>query len=96
MKNVMGKDFVCSKKSINKSVNQLINKFIIFMRLCVHLRDKVCFGNKGNSFRKRFLKRFNGSFITTPSLSGFYIVKLAGILVIYIVLQQEKYVKTFI
>lgn len=91
-----GKDFVCGKKSISKSINQLINKFIIFMRLCVLLRDKVCFENKGNRFRKRFLKRFNGSFITTPALSSFYIVKLAGILVIYIVLQHEKYVETFI
>ena len=87
-----GKDFVCGKKSISKSINQLINKFIIFMRLSVLLRDKVCFENKGNSFSKSFLKRFNGSFITTPALSGFHIVKLAGILVIYI----EKYVKTFI
>lgn len=92
MTNVMGKDFVCSKKSINKLISQLINKFIIFMRLSVLLRDKVCFENKGNSFSKSFLKRFNGSFITTPALSGFHIVKLAGILVIYI----EKYVKTFI
>ena len=92
MTNVMGKDFVCSKKSINKLISQLINKFIIFMRLSVLLRDKVRFENKGNSFRKSFLKRFNGSFITTPALSGFHIVKLAGILVIYI----EKYVKTFI